>query len=315
MPAGKQKLSEMMLYSLAHGEKETIEQFKLNIETWNRYKRECRKYFGEGLESLVKLKEQFSDDEIKMLATGSRPNPHNTTAHNFTGTNLKIGVMSDNHLGSAYSDPKLTLETIAEFNKQKVDMVVHSGDIVEGMMGRPGDVYELTHIGYKAQRDLAIATLSGVSQPLYMISGNHDYSYNSKHGTGANIVEDICNAIPNAQYLGHDEGDIEINGITIRLFHGGDGSCYALSYRGQKLIEAISGGSKPAIFIAGHSHKSIYMPAYRNVHYIEAGTLQWQSSWMRGKKLAAHVGFWVLDIIVGDGEVKSIKAQWTAFYK
>jgi predicted phosphodiesterase len=230
------------------------------------------------------------------------------------GSNIKIGVMSDNHLGSIYCDPKLTVEAIEEFHRQNVDMVIHPGDIVEGMMNRPGDIYELTHIGYKAQRELAISVLKEIKKPLYMISGNHDYSYTSKHGTGANIVEDICNSI-GAVYLGHDEGDIEINGIRIRLFHGGDGSSYAISYRGQKLIEAITGGSKPEIFVAGHCHKSLYMPAYRNVHYIEAGTLQWQSSWMRGKKLAAHVGFWILNLVVAEKEVKSMQAQWYPFYK
>jgi len=316
MPAGKQKLAEIMLYALTHGEKNAMTQYGLNDETWNRYKREYRKHFGDGIESLVKLKEQFTEDELKMLSTGARPNPHNTVAHSFKGAALRIGVMSDNHLGSIYSDPKLTLEAIAEFNRQKVDIIVHPGDVTEGMMGRPGDVYELTHIGYKAQRDLAIQTFKTAEAPMYMISGNHDRSLNSKHGVGVDIVEDICEALPHAKCIGDDEGDIEIANIRIRLFHGGDGaSSYAISYRGQKLIEAISGGAKPALFIAGHTHKSIYMPAYRNVHYIEAGTLQWQSSWMRGKKLAAHVGFWVLDLVVGDREIKSMGARWYPFYK
>jgi hypothetical protein len=148
MPAGKQRLSEMMLYSLSHGEAEAIEHFSLKPETWSRAKREFKKYFGDGLESLIKLKEQFTDEEIKALSTGVRPNPHNTAAHSFTGESFRIGVMSDNHLGSVYCDPKLTLEAIKEFNKQKVSFVVHPGDITEGMMGRPGDIYELTHIGY-----------------------------------------------------------------------------------------------------------------------------------------------------------------------
>ncbi len=139
-------------------------------------------------------------------------------------------------------------------------------------------------------------------------------SYNSKHGVGANIVEDIISALPNAHYLGHDEGDIHIAGIIVRLFHGGDGGSYALSYRGQKIIEAISGGTKPNLLIAGHSHKSIYL-FNRNIHYIEAGTLQTQSSWMRGKKLAAHVGFSIADLTVADGSIKSLSYTWYPFYK
>lgn len=315
MPAGKQRLSEIMLYSVAYGEKATIEHFGLSDETWNRYKREYRKQFGSDLDSILKIKDRYTEDELKMLSGGARPNPHNTVSHQFTGTSIRLGVMSDNHLGSIYSDPLLTKEALIEFNRQKVDMILHAGDIVEGMMGRPGDVYELTHIGYKAQRDLAVETFQIAEAPLYIISGNHCRSYSSKHGVGADIVEDIAKRLKNATFIGDDEGDLEIAGIRIRLFHGGDGSSYAISYRGQKLIEALSGGSKPALLVAGHTHKSYYMPAYRNVHYIEAGTLQWQSSWMRGKKLQAHVGFWIVDMVVGEGEIKSLCPRWYPFYK
>jgi predicted phosphodiesterase len=218
------------------------------------------------------------------------------------------------HFGSIYTDPNMTLEAIKVFDKEKVDIVVCAGDIVEGMMGRPGDVYELSHIGYKAQRDESIRVLSNIKQPFYSISGNHDASYNSKHGVGANIVEDICSNLSNATYLGHDEGDISVKGIMIRLFHGGDGAGYAISYRGQKIIEALSGGEKPNLLITGHSHKSIYM-FNRNVHYIEAGTLQMQSSWMRGKKLAAHVGFSIANLTIKDKEIKSLQYTWYPFYK
>jgi predicted phosphodiesterase len=222
--------------------------------------------------------------------------------------------MSDTHYGSIYTDTSHSIAAITEFNKQKVDLVVHPGDITEGMMGRPGDVYELSHIGYKAQRAESIRMLDMIDAPFYAISGNHDMSYTSKHGTGANIVEDICEGMKQkGHYLGHDEGDIQINGITIRLFHGGDGSSYALSYRGQKIIEAITGGTKPNIMFTGHSHKSFSM-FYRNIHYIESGTLQKQSSWMRGKKLAAHVGFFIAEVTIADNGVKAFSPTWCPFY-
>lgn len=312
---GKEKLSEIILYSVANGKAATLEAFKLNEETYSRYMREGRKTFGDTLDSIIKLKEQYTDSELQLLSTGERPLSTHTAIRTFEGTKVKIGVMSDMHFGSIYTDPSHSLSAIQEFNRQKVDMVVCPGDITEGMMNRPGDVYELTHIGYKAQRAEAIRILDKIDAPFYTISGNHDMSYTSKHGTGANIVEDICEGMKQkGHYLGHDEGDINMNGIIIRLFHGGDGSSYALSYRGQKIIEAISGGDKPNLVLAGHSHKFFTM-FYRNVHYVEAGTLQRQSSWMRGKKLAAHVGFSVLEMTIGDKEVKAFSPTWYPFYK
>jgi predicted phosphodiesterase len=311
---GKDKLTEIVLYCVANGKEATKKAFVINDETMARYMREARKRFGDSLDSIVRLKEQYSDEEIQLLSTGERPLSAHTAVKTFEGKQIKIGVMSDMHYGSIYTDPSHSESVIAEFNRQKVDMVLCPGDIVEGMMGRPGDVYELTHIGYKAQRAEAIRLLDKIEAPFYCISGNHDMSYTSKHGTGANVVEDICEGMKQkGNYLGHDEGDLNINGIVIRLFHGGDGSSYALSYRGQKIIEAISGGEKPAIMLAGHSHKQFAM-FYRNIHYIEAGTLQKQSSWMRGKKLAAHVGFFVLDVTIADKEVKAFSPTWYPFY-
>ena len=310
----KAKVAEIMLYCLSNGEADTKEKFGLTDETWNRYKREYKKQYG-AIDDILALKARFSPEELASIAKGERPAQHNSVNYDFDGEKLKLGIISDMHFGSIYTDSSLTEKAIEEFHKQNVDMIVCPGDIVEGMMGRPGDVYELSHIGYKAQRDEAIRVLSKKKEsiPFYSIAGNHDSSYNSKHGVGANIVEDICSAIPNAHYLGFDEGDIHIKDVIIRLFHGGDGGSYAVSYRGQKLIEAITGGLKPNLFIAGHTHKQFYM-FNRNVHYIEAGSLQYQSSWMRGKKLAAHTGFSIADLTVGDG-IKSLSYIWYPFYK
>ena len=71
--------------------------------------------------------------------------------------------------------------------------------------------------------------------PLYILSGNHDSWYKD---VGADIVEDICNALPNATYLGNNQADLNLDGATIRLFHGLDGNSYAISYRLQKLVES-----------------------------------------------------------------------------
>ena len=77
---------------------------------------------------------------------------------------------------------------------------------------------------------------------------------------------------------------------------------YALSYRVQKIIESLSGGEKPDIMICGHTHK--YVKIFeRNVHAISAGCLEAQTSWMRGKKIAAHVGFAVIDVWVNDSGI------------
>ena len=57
---------------------------------------------------------------------------------------------------------------------------------------------------------------------------------------------------------------------------------YALSYKIQKMVEAMSGGEKPNILAVGHYHKLEMFP-YRNVQCFQTGTFQAQTPWMRGK--------------------------------
>ena len=147
--------------------------------------------------------------------------------------------------------------------------------------------------------------------PIYIISGNHDFYY--QEFAGANMIKSISEALDNVTYIGHDSADIDVDGAIIRLFHGGDGSSYALSYRLQKLCEAITGGEKPNILLAGHVHKFCYI-FERNIHAISVPCMQTQTAFMRGKKLAAHTGFLQLDFDVLDKSIKNLSVKFFPFY-
>jgi len=79
------------------------------------------------------------------------------------------------------------------------------------------------------------------------------------------------------------------------MLHPDGGSSYAISYKSQKIIESLEGGHKPNVLLIGHFHKSEYI-FYRNIHCIQAGTLEGQTKFMKGNHLSAHKGFWLLDI-------------------
>jgi hypothetical protein len=101
----------------------------------------------------------------------------------------------------------------------------------------------------------------------------------------------------------------------MELNHPLDGSQYALSYSLQKGIDAMSGGTKPRIMFNGHHHKLFYM-LYRNIHSFEAGTLEAQTPWMRGKRIAAHVGAWMIELRVTDeGEIERITPTMFPYYQ
>jgi predicted phosphodiesterase len=312
---GKSKVLEVVSYLIENGASKTCEAFNLTEETLNRYKREARKQFGEGLEAVVKLSEKLSIAEMNQLSSGSLHVPTGGKKHviDFSGEEVTFGVMSDTHVGSIWTDPDHILKAFEEMKKQGCTMLFHAADLVDGMMGRPGDLYELSHVGYKAQRDEAVRIFSQWKLPLYIPSGNHDGSFNTKLGAGMDIVEDVCSRLEGANYLGINDGDLIINGVTIKLWHGGDGNAYTISYRDQKLIESFTGGEKPNILITGHIHKAYYF-FYRNIHTIGAGSMQKQSGWMRAKKLQAHTGFWVVKACLAKGEVKWISPRWYPYY-
>ena len=87
----------------------------------------------------------------------------------------------------------------------------------------------------------------------------------------------------------------------MQLIHPGGGSSYALSYRPQKIVESLEGGTKPDMLAIGHYHKADYIPSYRNVATLQVGTFQRQTPFMSRQGLAAHVGGWIVDVTVGDG--------------
>ena len=314
-----ERIQEIIRTYSVYGNDKTCELYNIKPTTLNRYLR----YARNDLELEVDVKSKYlqeiskvySEKELRAIAKGGRlmPGMSKVPVVEFDGERISIGVIGDTHLGSSYTDTELLFKAFDEFEKENVDMVVHTGDVCEGMSNRSGHIYELSHLGYAAQKEHAIEVLSQWSDtPIYMVSGNHDLWF--KKSNGADVVNDICEVIPNAEYLGEHEGDISLNGKGIlKLWHGGDGNSYAISYRLQKIIEAITGGEKPDMLIAGHVHKSMYMYD-RHVHVYSAGAIQRQTPWMRGKRIASHTGFWIVEVWVNSDGISKTKGCWYPYY-
>ena len=262
-----------------------------------------------------KLAARYSPKELEQLANGEgieRRRIDYPEIH-LHGRHHHFVVISDTHIGSVYS-PDEWHDIVADYaNENGVEAVLHCGDLTDGVkISRAGtQIYELSEVGFEAQKAKAVELLGKYEVPVYIISGNHDAFY--KEYAVANVVESVAQELPNVTHIGDDEADIEIDGVTIRLFHGGDGNSYALSYRLQKLVEAITGGRKPNILLAGHVHKFCYI-FERNIHAISVPCLQMQTAFMRGKKLAAHTGFLDLQFDVIDGGICNLAVKLFPFY-
>ena len=312
----KERIYEVTIQYLLHGEQKASEILGLKPSS---VRREVRRAKAMGLDvsksrALQEISEHYTPTELQAIAKGARvlPGQSSTPVVNFNGDRTRIGVMGDVHFGSKYCLYELVDKAFKEFEKQDCDIVAQCGDLCEGMSNRPGQIYELSHLGYHEQKKVAIEYMSRCPRPLYMIDGNHDRWFIKSNG--ALIVPDICDAIEHATFLGHDEGNISLgDAATVRLWHGEDGSSYAVSYRIQKIVESLTGGQKPNVMLLGHVHKSMYL-FDRNIHCYSAGAFQRQTSWMRGKRLSSHTGFWIVDIYVNDNGVSKTTGTWYPFY-
>lgn len=308
----EKRCHEVLKYAAEHGDDEACKTFGLSEVSLARY----RVKVGDSVpvtKVLRELHDKFSDGELRSILKGRGIGQHAKpkVSINFGGESVRFWFATDPHIGSEVYQEAFLDALVKEAQEFGAEFGVLAGDVSEGMSSRPGHVYELTHIGYASQLRYAVEQLSKWNGKLYCIDGNHDRWYLKSNG--AVIVEDICRQLPDAEFLGHDEGDIDVNGIKLRLFHGEDSSSYATSYRIQKLVESYTGGDKPNVLLVGHTHKQGYF-FERHIHCVSGGALSTQSRWMRSKRLANHAGFWLIEMTVNGGDVSRFKVEWMPFY-
>lgn len=259
------------------------------------------------LEKLLKTS-NITAKELEIILKQKHHDPSVRTYVHPARSKIVFGVISDTHIGHKSFDEGFFAYAGKAFKADGVTNVYHVGDILEGMSGRPGHIYELSHIGFNQQIQYAEDLFKEhfKSFNIYAITGNHDHWYVEKNNAGANPGEELQRRLPNFTFLGENEADIKFGpNVTMKLFHANDGTAYATSYKMQKLMESFTGGEKPNLLFEGHYHKAMYM-FNRNIHGFEAGTLCGQSWFMRGKKLPAHKSFWSVELHLGRRGIEAI---------
>lgn len=303
------------LQAIEHGEVAAAEILGYKPDTLRRYRGELKKRGVDlsALKDAQRVVEMFDRDELKKILRSGAVDPYTHERHHvdFEGDTLRFVAVGDTHFGSKYSPPEYWDAVVEQAEAFGADYIFHDGDLSEGMSNRAGHVYELRPdgIGYDAQKRLSLDALSKTDIPIFIIDGNHDRWFRKTNG--ALIVKDVAEQLEHVTFLGHDSATVTINGIDIMLWHGEDGASYAVSYRPQKVVEAIPPHERPHIIIMGHTHKAgVFQP--EGVHAITAGSVQRQTGWMRSTRKAAHVGFYLVEATIGDGRIKEFTTTWKA---
>lgn len=240
--------------------------------------------------------------------------PENKVKHHWGTRHARIGLMGDTHIGSKYSDASTLEDLFKRYKAEGVDAVYHAGDITEGYGRRKGHSLECNLHGADEQVKGVVETFPDIGVPTYFITGDHDGWH--WEAAGVDVGKAIARQRSDMKYLGAFNATIELaRGTTVGLMHPATGTAYAISYKPQKIVEALSGGEKPSILAIGHFHKIEYL-FYRNIHVLQTGTTESQTPWMRRMNLSAHKGGWLLDVFMKrDGTLDRVDMKLFPYYK
>jgi hypothetical protein len=232
---------------------------------------------------------------------------------------IRFGLCGDTQINSKYTQITHTHKLYDFYASEGIADVYHTGDMDDGEQMRKGHQYELYNQGVddhlaeivkvyprrKISNDQQIIT--------HFITGNHDASMVKL--AGVDIGRMIYAERDDMEYLGQDSAVINLtDNCTLELRHPGDGTAYAISYKLQKIIEAMSGGEKPNILAVGHYHKQEQI-FHRNVHAFQTACLQAQTPWERSKGISVSLGGWLIELRLNvDGGVERIKTEFFPFY-
>jgi len=213
------------------------------------------------------------------------------------GTYL-FGACGDNHIGSKYARLDVLEALYDWYAEEGVDRVYNTGNWIDGEARF--NKHDLVVHGMDNQlRELASKYPQRNGITTFAVAGDdHEGWYAQNLGIDIGVrAEQTMRAEGRTDWvnLGYMEAHIKlVHSVTgassiLAVVHPGGGSAYAVSYSIQKIIESLDGGEKPAVGIYGHYHK-LWSGNIRNVWVMQTGTTEDQTTFMRKKKLEAHVG-------------------------
>jgi predicted phosphodiesterase len=230
------------------------------------------------------------------------------------GKHFIFGFVTDTHLGSTHERLHDLDETYKIFQTEGITTVYHAGDIVAGGHVYRGQENELKVWGLDNQAQYVADQYPKIDgMKTYFITGNHDLSFLNDAGADIGIV--IEKKRKDLIYLDQVESNVKLSRTAIlRLWHGGGGTAYALSYKGQRLVASLeSGVTKPKIILAGHYHQPVYFD-YRNVHYLQGGAFERQTIWLKRLGIQPSCSAWIVECHMSDGMINRFKPELIKFF-
>lgn len=243
------------------------------------------------------------------------------------GDEIIFGVMSNNHAGSIMFDKDATKSFIEYAYKNGARHMLHGGDILDGTRMSRSQKYEQYATDFDGQiSDMMEAYPRKKGLRTYFICGDHDLSFSNElkeSDENSEVGKEIEKRRSDLVHIGDSFATVNfpLNGgddnMKCLIIHSSGNPAYAVSYKTQKTIEALTGGSKPDIILDNQYHTAEYLPNYRGIDAFQTACFQDQTSFMKAKHAPAHVGGWLIRYSVkhvGEDTVRTILPSYKAFY-
>ena len=195
----------------------------------------------------------------------------------FKGKTIRFGLTSDEHLCSKYHRDDIREALFDIWESQGITDVYECGNMIDGEARF--NKHDLLIHGMQNQVDFFIENWpqrKGI-KTHFVTGDDHEGWYIQREGINIGEFIQMCAekaGRDDLEFLGHMEHDVIIKApkgeATLRVMHAGGGSAYATSYSVQKIVESLTGGTKPSVMVVGHYHKAEYS-YIRNVHVVQAG--------------------------------------------
>lgn len=195
----------------------------------------------------------------------------------FKGKIIRFGLTADEHLCSKYHRDDVREALFDIWEEQGITDIYECGNMIDGEARF--NKHDLLIHGMQNQVDYFVEhwpQRKGMTT-RFVTGEDHEGWYIQREGINIGEYIQMCAekfGRTDLKFLGHMEHDVIIKAkhgeATLRVMHAGGGSAYATSYSVQKIVESLTGGTKPSVMVVGHYHKAEYS-YIRNVHVVQAG--------------------------------------------
>jgi hypothetical protein len=296
------------------GDDATVDEIADSVDVSPRRVRDAAERLG-----LQGFRIQAGDDRVTLARVPPQQhNLHTLSPALFDGDILRVGVVSDTHLGAKEEALEQLHLAYDVFEREGITEVWHAGDWGTGVgMFRTHHAESKVHTSDEQVDYLAAHYPRRKRIVTRGIGGNHDLE-GAFGQIGFDPVAAVAARRDDIDYLGPYGAWLELRegtGSWAHLLHGSGGMSYAYSYKAQKLVDGYSAGRKPSLLIVGHWHVRGNFMA-RNVEVVFPGCFEWQSRFMQRLGLQPAVGFHLLELhVADDGSVVQFAPRWFPFYQ